>query len=107
MELAPLADPSLVPQTVATVLGVTEEPGKPITQTLSEHLKDKRLLLLLDNCEHLLDACAKLADTLLRQCPDVRFWRAAVKRSASQVSRPTACRRCRCRIGSRCKRHRL
>ena len=68
VELAPLADPGLVPQTVATVLGLKEEPGKPITQTLTEHLKDKQLLLLLDNCEHLLDGCAKLVDMLVRQC---------------------------------------
>jgi len=68
VELAPLADPGLVPQTVATVLGVKEQPGKPIGQSLSEHLKDKRLLLLLDNCEHLLEGCAKLADLLVHQC---------------------------------------
>jgi predicted ATPase/class 3 adenylate cyclase/Tfp pilus assembly protein PilF len=72
-ELAPLSDPGLVPQTVATVLGLMEEAGKPISQTLTEHLKDKRLLLLLDNCEHLLDVCAKLADALLRQCPGVQL----------------------------------
>ena len=71
VELAPLSDPGLVPQTVATVLGLKEEPGKPIIQTLTEYLKDKRLLLLLDNCEHLLDGCAQLADALLRQCPQV------------------------------------
>ena len=69
VELAPLSDPGLVPQTVATVLGLKEEPGKPVRQTLVEYLKDKRLLLLLDNCEHLLDGCAKLADTFLHQCP--------------------------------------
>ena len=72
-EFAPLSDPGLVPQTVATVLGLMEEPGKPISQTLTEHLKDKRLLLLFDNCEHLLDACAKLADTLVRQCPHLKI----------------------------------
>ena len=99
VELAPLADPGLVPQTVATVLGVKEEPGKPITETLAEHLKDKRLLLVLDNCEHLLDACAQLADALLRQCPRRHDpGDAAAKRSASRASRRTACRRCRCRI---------
>ena len=69
VELAPLADPGLVPQAVATVLGLKEEPGKPIEQTLAHYLKDKRLLLLLDNCEHLLDGCARLVDTLVRQCP--------------------------------------
>jgi len=71
VELALLADPGLVAQTVATVLGLKEEPGKPIVQTLTEHLKDQRLLLLLDNCEHLLDGCARLVDTLLHQCPQV------------------------------------
>ena len=72
-ELAPLADPKLVPQTVATALGVKEVPGRPITQTLAEHLKDRQALLLLDNCEHLLDACAQLAEALLRACPQVKM----------------------------------
>src|SRR6266496_2777938 len=71
VELAPLSDPGLVPQTVATVLSLKEEPGKAIRLTLTDYLKDKRLLLLLDNCEHLLDGCARLADALLRQCPQV------------------------------------
>ena len=73
VELAPLADPGLVPQTVATALRLKERPATPISQTLIEHLKDKRLLLLLDNCEHLLDACARLADALVRQCPGVQI----------------------------------
>ncbi len=71
VELSPLVDPGLVPQTVATVLGLKEVPGKPISQTLTEHLKDRRLLLLLDNCEHLLDGCARLVDLLMRQCPAI------------------------------------
>jgi predicted ATPase/class 3 adenylate cyclase len=71
VELAPLSDPGLVQQTVATVLSLKEELGRPIRQTLTDYLKDKRLLLLLDNCEHLLDGCARLADVVLRQCPDV------------------------------------
>ena len=50
-----------------------EIPGKSITQTLTEHLQPKRLLLLLDNCEHLLDACAKLADVIMRECPHVKI----------------------------------
>jgi len=73
VELAPLSDPGLVPQTVATLLGVKEEPGKQITQTLATHLKDKRLLLLLDNCEHLLNSSARLSDALVRQCPGVKI----------------------------------
>ena len=71
MELAPLADEGLLPQSVVTVLGLMEEPGISIVQTLIEHLKDKRLLLLLDNCEHLIDGCAQLVNALIRQCPKI------------------------------------
>lgn len=73
VELAPLSDPSLLPQAVAAVLGVKEEPGKPLLQSLGEYLKPKQSLLLLDNCEHLLAACAGLADAILRGCPKVRM----------------------------------
>jgi len=71
VELAPLADPGLVPKTVATVLGLKEERGQEARQTLAEYLQDRHLLLVLDNCEHLLDECAVLAETILRQCPRV------------------------------------
>ena len=71
VELGPLADPALVPQAVAEVLEVPEEPGRALLSTLSEALRRRRLLLLLDNCEHLLDACAELAHGLLRHCPQV------------------------------------
>src|SRR5262249_41728405 len=73
VELAALADPALVPQTVASTLGVREEPGRALTETLAEFLRSKSLLLLLDNCEHLLTACAQLADRLLRVCPGVQI----------------------------------
>jgi predicted ATPase/class 3 adenylate cyclase len=69
VELAPLSDPERMPQAVATALGLKEEPGTTISQTISRHLKDKRVLLILDNCEHLLDSSARLADMLVRQCP--------------------------------------
>ncbi len=71
VELAPLTEPDLVPQTVAAALKVREEPGKPLLETLVSYLKDKSLLLLLDNCEHLLDAAARLADPIGKQCPRV------------------------------------
>ncbi|MGC4044295.1 MAG: tetratricopeptide repeat protein [Armatimonas sp.] len=71
VELAALSDPALVPQAAADVLGLKEEPGKPIQQTLTEYLKSQNLLLILDNCEHVLEACAKLANAFLRQCPGV------------------------------------
>lgn len=73
VEFAPLSDSTLVPQTVATVLGVKEEASKPRMLTLVDFLKTKRLLLLLDNCEHLLSACAQLADAVIRTCPHVKI----------------------------------
>lgn len=71
VELASLAEPLLVPQTVASVFGLPEEMGKPLLSTLTTYLKSKQLLLVLDNCEHLVDACAQLAASLLKQCPQV------------------------------------
>jgi predicted ATPase/class 3 adenylate cyclase len=72
VELAPLSDPALVPQAVAAPFGVKEEPGKPLVRTVTEYLKRKHLLLVLDNCEHLLMACAALAEAILQGCPHVR-----------------------------------
>jgi non-specific serine/threonine protein kinase len=72
VHLAPLSDPSLVPQAVASTMGVREQPGRPLTETLSAYLASKRMLLVLDNCEHLVEACAELAESLLRWCPDLR-----------------------------------
>jgi predicted ATPase/class 3 adenylate cyclase len=71
-ELAPLADPDLAPQAVAVALDVREQPGQPMLATLATALRPKRLLLVLDNCEHLLEACAHLVEPLLRGCPGVR-----------------------------------
>jgi len=73
VELAPLADPGLVLQTVAHVVGVQEEAGRPLLVTLGEALRGKQLLLVLDNCEHLIEACAELADRLLRVCPHLEI----------------------------------
>jgi non-specific serine/threonine protein kinase len=72
-ELAALSDAGLVPAVVAAAVGVREVSGQPILEALVEHLKDKRALLVLDNCEHLLQACAQLADALLREAPQVRL----------------------------------
>jgi predicted ATPase/class 3 adenylate cyclase len=71
VELASLADAALVTSAVASVLGVREEPGRPLLETLVNALSDRHLLVILDNCEHVLAAAAKLADTLLRSCPRV------------------------------------
>jgi len=73
VELAPLADPALVPQTVAATLGLEERTNRPILATLIDHLRGKRLLLILDNCEHLIQASAEVAESLLRSCPDVHI----------------------------------
>ena len=73
VELAPLSNPELLPQAVTTVLGMREQPGDPPIATLQETLRDKELLLVLDNCEHLMDACACLAETLLGACPGLRI----------------------------------
>ena len=72
VELAPLSDPELVPQAVASLLGVRETPGRELTDTLTDHLRPRTLLLVLDNCEHLVDASASLAEALLRSCPKLR-----------------------------------
>jgi len=73
VDLAPLADSTLVPYAVAAATGVRAEPGQPLVATLLAALRARQLLLVIDNCEHLLDACAHLADGLLRACPRVRI----------------------------------
>jgi non-specific serine/threonine protein kinase len=72
VELAPLGDGSLVPRSVAAALGLQSGPGEPALATLTRALARRRLLLLLDNCEHVAEAAATLAATLLRACPGVR-----------------------------------
>lgn len=73
IELAPLADPALVPQTLAAVLGVREEPERSVTTSVLGYLHDRQTLLILDNCEHLIETCAELIETILRACPTVRI----------------------------------
>jgi predicted ATPase/DNA-binding CsgD family transcriptional regulator len=70
-DLAPLRDPDLVAVTVADVLGVRQEPGRPVLETLVDAIGQGQLLVVLDNCEHVIGACAKLADALLRGCPNL------------------------------------
>ena len=66
VDLAPISDPRLVVNAIAATLGVREEPGRPIIETLRQFVADRTLLLVLDNCEHLLLACAPLARDLLQ-----------------------------------------
>jgi predicted ATPase/DNA-binding SARP family transcriptional activator len=72
VELAPLGDPELVPQIVASALGIGRG-ARPPTESLTEYLKDRQLLLVLDNCEHLVDASARLAKLLLEASQELRI----------------------------------
>ena len=71
VELASLSDPKLVPGAVASALSVREAPDRSPTEVLVEHVEPRKMLLVLDNCEHLVEECAVLADALLRACPDL------------------------------------
>ena len=73
IELAPLSDQDLVPQAIASVLGVRETPGTALVDSLCVHLVARDILLILDNCEHLIEDCADLAGALLRSCPKLRI----------------------------------
>jgi predicted ATPase/transcriptional regulator with XRE-family HTH domain/tetratricopeptide (TPR) repeat protein len=73
VELAPLDDPALVPQAVASALGVQTESSQPLPTVLTSYLQTKQLLLLLDNCEHVVGATAELAESLLQSCPTLRL----------------------------------
>lgn len=69
VELGPLADASLVPQAVAKALGVRETSNEPISATLAHWIGERQMLLVLDNCEHLIAACAQLTEQWLLACP--------------------------------------
>lgn len=71
VELAPLDNPELVAQTVAYAVGLRDLSGRSIQEALIDYLRSRRALLILDNCEHLVAACASLAESLLRACPSL------------------------------------
>jgi len=73
VELAPVADPRGVPQAVASVLGVKEEAGHGVTESLLRYVRDRQLLVILDNCEHLVQACAQLCKQLLQAGAGVKI----------------------------------
>jgi predicted ATPase/DNA-binding SARP family transcriptional activator/DNA-binding CsgD family transcriptional regulator len=72
VELAPLSEAELVPQAVAKALRVREQPGRPLTETLKDALRARKMLLVVDNCEHLVEAAVGLVDALLDFCPGLR-----------------------------------
>ncbi|HLK57221.1 MAG TPA: tetratricopeptide repeat protein [Chthonomonadaceae bacterium] len=71
VELAALSEEGLISQQIASALGLREQTGQGLIETLIQYLKDRKALLLLDNCEHLLDACASIVETLLHSCSDL------------------------------------
>jgi non-specific serine/threonine protein kinase len=83
VELAPLSDPALVPQVIITTLDLSEQMGRPALRLLTDFFRAKRALLILDNCEHLVAACAQLSNDLLTQCPNL--WILATSREPLNV----------------------
>ena len=71
VDMGSLTEPALVAQTAAAVFGVQEEQNRPVTATLAAYLRPKKTLMILDNCEHLIEDCAQLAEALLTSCPQV------------------------------------
>jgi predicted ATPase/class 3 adenylate cyclase len=90
VDLAPVSEPALAAQSIAAVLGVREEPQRPLLETLTHYLQDRELLLILDNCEHLVEACARIADRLLRAAPKIKM--IATSREGLQISGETTYR---------------
>ncbi len=73
VDLVPLHEPALVPQLIASTLGLHPAADRPLLEVLLAFLRPKQLLLILDNCEHLSEACGRLAQELLAQAPDLRI----------------------------------
>ena len=73
VRLDAITDAKLVPPTLASVVGVREQPGRPLPDVLAESLAERQLLAILDNCEHLLQACAELVEPLLQACPGLQI----------------------------------
>ncbi|MEQ4719518.1 LuxR C-terminal-related transcriptional regulator [Nonomuraea sp. B19D2] len=73
VELAELDNPALLPQAMVAALKIQEHSARPPVQVLSEHLRERRALVVLDNCEHVLDECTMMAQTLLRSAPELRI----------------------------------
>jgi predicted ATPase/class 3 adenylate cyclase len=89
VELAPLRDPRRVPQAVSSVLGVKEEAGRPVIEALVRYVRDRKLLVVLDNCEHLLHGCAEVAKALLQAGAGVKVL--ASSREPLHLAGETSC----------------
>ena len=88
--LAGLSDPQLIPQEIASTLGVREQDERSLVETLSDYLRSKGILLILDNCEHLIEACAEVAEVLLHACSNLKIL--ATSREALGIGGETAWR---------------
>lgn len=73
VDLAPITHPEMVPVVAARALGLPDQPGQPLIEVLHQYLRHREMLILLDNCEHLLDACAELIAALLATCPTLSW----------------------------------
>ena len=90
VDLAPIAEPDQVPGTVAAALGIYEQAGRPLLEVLVEVLGDQHVLLVVDNCEHVVETCARLAERLIRVCPRTHLLatsREALRIDAEQLYR--------------------
>jgi predicted ATPase/DNA-binding XRE family transcriptional regulator len=72
VDLSRVTDPDVISREIATALRVVEQPGRPVLELLLELLEPHRLLLVLDNCEHVVDAVARLVERLITTCPELR-----------------------------------
>ncbi len=90
VDLTPIREGHLVSRVFGSTLGVHERPRQPVGQTLTEHLRTRHLLLVVDNCEHVIEDCAALVEAILRSCPGIRVL--ATSREALRVSGETVWR---------------
>jgi predicted ATPase/class 3 adenylate cyclase len=90
VDLAPVADPALVSQTLLSIFNLREDSHRSAAEALMNYLRAKTLLLMLDNCEHLIEACAQIGESLLQACPNLRIL--ATSREALGIAGETAYR---------------
>ena len=95
-ELATVTDPDAVAAAIAAALRIPAQPGRPALDALADALGPQDMLIVLDNCEHLIGACAKTAETILQRCPKVHLLATSREPLGIAGRRSTGCRRCRC-----------
>ena len=93
VDLAGVGSGPAVPDSVASALGVRESPLHPAAEQIAAHLNASHVLVVLDNCEHVVEAAASLVEELLRRCADCAFWPRRASRSACPANRPIVSRR--------------